>query len=392
MHDVDSPQQTGAPVRRPPASWLHLYADGTFRVGSTTYAQRSAVRLVARKIQIVKSAGRGQPLRIIKGERRLLLVFRQGQWFRWQDTAPAAGLAAAPSVAKKAKAPTARHPPVLPCKSQPSEPAEAAPVASSEAEPPASTPLQPWRPFLAPLLLTAAMFIVSLPYAAGLRGWLVEQFRFDENTWLARGAFHTLCSHALLTPHAAALVYLAAGVLLFGFLVQRNIGVWRTLLLFAWSAGFSVGLWRFLLTPLGQAMVHDLLLKVFTFLAEKRDLGTAMGAAELFAQAWNRLLDLRGPISGAAGAVSGLIVFAVCRGSIGSQRFGGRLTALVLGTAYLALGWCLLWPTVLGERVPYLLFVAGGLGGCSFCFPDRALRFFGDRLKDTLSKEPPQQG
>jgi hypothetical protein len=378
MPELDTPQQW-VPIPRSPAPWLRLFEDGSFQIGKVTCAQRSAVRTALQASHVEKAAGEGQPLRVRKDGQWFHLVFQRGRWFGWHipnPTPPVAKLVPAqlgpPPVAKLV--PARQSTPPTPVPRKPAVPS-AAPAPSAP-----GTAKRLWQPLLAPLLLVAAMLAASV-----LR---IAFFRFDERTGLTVSTIHTLCTHALVTPRAAEFVYLAAGVLLFGFLVQANVGFRRTLVLFFWSAAFSIGFWQFLLTPMGEAMVRDLLAKVVTALADKRDPQTAWQALVAFEEAYGRLLDLRGPIGGAAGAVSGLIFFALWRRSLGFHPYSIRKAALMLGIVYIGIGWYWLWPHALKEPVPYLLFVGGALGGWCFCFPDKALDHFGNRLKDVLTEEP----
>jgi membrane associated rhomboid family serine protease len=367
MKETDAMQRPShssdwTPIQESPVSWLVVYPDGRFRIGSVLLAQKDALRCSVGAIRVSKEAGDGAALTLSAGERRVALLYRRGRWYRWQGR-PAAR-PAAPAV------PPA--PPRVP-------------------DGPGSPRGWSLSAVMAPLVL---LLLLDVGLAAGLAarggqggvgGW-VAACRFDEATWLEGRAYHTLVTHSLVHGRVAEFFYCALGLLLFGWLVQRNVGSWRTLLLFAWSAALSVGFWQFIQTPLGQQVLQEWVEKAFRYVEEHHGPGVALTLLTWYLGAYQQMLSLRGPIAGAAGAVSGLMAFAVCRRYFYPAGRPVRWLTLAAGGAYVALGWRWVWPELLGEPAPYVLFVGGALAGWAFCFPDKALHHFGDSLASALQR------
>jgi membrane associated rhomboid family serine protease len=371
MSESAQSQGQWTPNEASPAAWLTLLPDGDFRIGTTAFRRDMPVQCQVKAVRVTKDKGDGQALLLTRGEKTEALLYWHGQWLRWQQTptavpAPPAG---------------------VPAGEQPM--ASAAVAEPAPATPAPKKPAPRWAGFLAPLVLLLLMAIVSV---LGNRAFgfaaVRSQCQLDDQTWMERGAVHTLVTHPLLALRWEEGIYTAAGILLFGWLVQRNVGPWRTLLLFFWSAAFSVGMWCFLQTQLGQAVLADLVGKVLRWMGENLGWDSALAALAGYDQVYDRLLDLRGPVAGATAAVSGLMMFAVCRRRFYASRWPFKLPELVLSLVYLGIGWLWLWPAVLSTPTPYLLFVGGAVGGWVFCFPDKALYHFGDSLKNVwLNRE-----
>jgi hypothetical protein len=228
--------------------------------------------------------------------------------------------------------------------------------------------------------------MVVLTCGPGLAGHL----QFDEHTWADRGAYHSLVTYAFASPSGVELLYTAVGAVFFGWLVGRNIGPWRTCLLMLWSSLIAVAFWRFILTPFGDAVLNDLITKFLRYLAETKGLETAGAAWTAYAAMYERLLDLHGPILGGVGTVSGLMMFCLCRRRFDRGSRFLRLFTLLLAGVYFAVGVKWVWPVVLCQPVPYLIFVGGALGGWTFCFPDMALKHFSDSASNVLLQSSPQ--
>jgi hypothetical protein len=267
---------------------------------------------------------------------------------------------------------------------------------------PAPRPAAPrpaWRRWpLAPLVLVlvaAAVSAFSLvgPLASGaVAGRLTAQCRFNEDTWVGAWAFHTLVTHAFLHTSAAELAYFAGGLLLFGWLVQRNIGFLRTVLLFAFCAAFSAGFWQFAKTEIGQDLIYRYAGKLFEALRDRVGFEAGFTAAAAYGEAWNHMLALRGEVWGAAGALAGFMTFALCRRRFRAGPVGVKWLVLLLAVGYLALGG-LVWVHGLGRdlgEVPFVLWVGGALGGLFFIIPDKflheALDAAGDKVREKVSE------
>jgi hypothetical protein len=230
------------------------------------------------------------------------------------------------------------------------------------------------------LLVGTALVVSALPLAfarigEGMAERVVVQFRFDENTWLDEWAYHTFVSHAFLHTSAAELAFFATGILLFGWVVGRNVGALRTVLLFCFCASFSIGFWQFAKTPFGQDLIVRYAVKLFDHVNEKYGWEAGATAWLAYAEPWDHMLALQGPVWGAGGALAGLITFAACRRRFRRGRVEVRWLVLVLALCYLAVG-VAVWVNALGREVgdiPFVLYLGGGLGGMFFVIPDRFL-------------------
>lgn len=369
-------------LTRPVASWLRLSGLGTIEADDLVFAQRSAVRADVRSTTLSKAAGEGQPLALSKGPYVLHLRFDGEHWEAcWGSEAPIQYIDNPALLFDRDAVPLAPAPLAAPEAPAPNRPT---PAPSPRKGPPA------WvAAFLAPTLLLAAMAGVTAyvsPEAGGLphAQEVAEHCEFDEGHWLD-GKPHTLCTHAFRATQWAELLYLGAGVVLFGWLAARNVGFWRTLLLFVWSAAASVGLWRFLHTPLGHDMFVNVLGKAIGYVAEKFGPDAGLGALLVFQQAYAEVMAFRGPVCGALGAVAGLIAFASLRRDL-SGKAAPRWAGLLLGAGFLAGALLWAWPELLGKAAPLALLVGGLAGGVAFCLPDMALEHFWGELKDALAR------
>jgi hypothetical protein len=256
--------------------------------------------------------------------------------------------------------------------------------------PQADPPGQPatrrgFPPVAAPLLLV--LFAGSLSAAAWLTngtalGDGLRSLRFDEATWQPGMAYHTFVTHAFLHDNAAELGYAALGIVVFGWVVQRNVGWWRTLLLFAFCAACSIGLWQAAKTDIGQEILGRMAGSVIEQVGERAGWDAAFTTWAGYEQAMNDLVGLRGTAWGAGGALAGLMMFALCR-----RRFDGRVAvkwwALLLAVVYVGVGYAVVWPTFAAREMPYVLMIGGALGGLFFVVPDKFLAHLADAMKDS---------
>jgi membrane associated rhomboid family serine protease len=240
-------------------------------------------------------------------------------------------------------------------------------------------------PVAAPLLLVLAAAAVSaLAWQTDgtALGTGLQQLRFDEATWLPGMAYHTFVTHAFVHANAADLGYAALGVVVFGWIVQKNVGWWRTLLLFGFCAACSVGLWQAAKTEVGQDLLGRAAGNVIDQVADKVGWDAAFTTWAGYDRAMTDLVGMRGAVGGAGGAVAGLMAFALCR-----RRLDGRVAvkwwALLLAAAYVGLGWAVVWPTFVGREMPYALLIGGALGGLFFVIPDKILAHVAGALKDS---------
>jgi hypothetical protein len=391
-----------------PVPGVEPCTDGSFRIGEQRFSPGAGLYgYSVGEASADREPGADRPLVVQSARGRVLLLYRNGLWYQSADGPPQAVPAASPGGKGErlpAKAPGRPGGGAAPLPAA----AKAPPVADQVVglgyvEPGAIEPApkpQPPRPAAGPrrwaavallLLVLTALAVSALPLMLarmdeGLAERAANQCRFDENTWLDTWAYHTFVTHAFLHTGAAELAFFAAGILLFGWIVGRNVGCLRTVLLFCFCAAFSVGFWQFAKTPFGQDLIVRYAGKLFDYVNEKYGWEAGVTAWLAYAQAWEQMLALRGPVWGAGGALAGLITFAVCRRRFRRGRVEVRWLVLVLALAYLAVGgW--VWVHALGRDVaelPFVLYLGGALGGLFFVIPDRFLHELLDAAKDKL--------
>lgn len=240
------------------------------------------------------------------------------------------------------------------------------------------TSSRPMLTLLAPVLL--GVIIVGMSQLAmwadtdqpDLSATLKEHCRFHENEWQERKAYHTFVTHAVLHDNREVLAYSLVGLLWFGWLVARNIGFWRTLFVFAFSAMMSVGVWRFILTPFGEKVVVDVVNRVFDFLIQRFDLEIVLMCLRFYQELCAGIVNFRGPVYGAAGGVAGLMAFALCRQTHYTANAGSRWLTILGISIYVSFGAFYVWPTIVMAAFPTILWIGGAVGGWIACVPDKA--------------------
>ena len=405
MNANDSVRRAWALVISCPVPGVELGMDGSFRIGDRRFSANAGLSgYTVDGVCLDKEPGDDRPLVAESAHGRVFLLYRDGLWYQskagpatqptllkpTRPVASPAALAQELPLEFASKTNGARGAPAervldLPCV----EPGKIAPEAAPR--PPSRPARQPWA-LLGPVLLVLVTLAASglfqvlaaadRPTADRLARWC----SFDETAWLQAGAYHTLLTHAFLHTSGAELAYFAAGTLAFGWLVQRNVGLLRTVLLFGFCAVAGVGFWQGAKTELGQDLLLRVVGKFFRWLAEQHGIETAVTAWLAYGRAMEAMLALRGAVSGGAGAVAGLIAFAACRRRLDGSA-GVRWLVVVLAAVYLGLGLGYVWPVLLARQVPYALFVGGALGGLFFVFPDRFLDHVGKAVKERLQEK-----
>jgi hypothetical protein len=393
MNLSESTHRAWTRVRSCPVPGVELCIDGSFRIGERRFSAKAGLSgYQVGETRVDREPGTDRPLVAESSLGRVFLLYHDGLWYQSQDI-PFATPVEAEHLPLEFVGQNNGVPVAVPA-------AEAVDLPCVEPGSIKTTPVPAPNPtrrasgrwsvlslvllVLATLALSGLFQLLSATEAATagrVAGWC----SFDEQTWLKEGAYHSLITHAFLHTSGWELAYFTVGILLFGWIVQRNVGFLRTVLLFLFCAAAGVGFWQGAKTEFGQDILVRVVGKAFAWIAERVGLETAVTAWLAYGRAMDAMLALRGAVCGAAGAVAGLIAFAACRRQLNGTT-GVRWLVVLLAAGYLALGWAYVWPELLGREVPYVLFVGGALGGLFFIFPDKFLNHLGEAVKDRIQE------
>lgn len=276
-----------------------------------------------------------------------------------------------------------------------------APALRTEPKPPA----QPAQPELAPPAPQRSFAVRALAFLWSVKATLVvlavcgaahavwvggaardamlAHATFTESHWTA-GQYHVLLTHGFLNERGGELAIWLAGLLLFGVIVETNIGSARTLLLATFCSATDVLGYALFNTPDGYEWALIKANQLYWWVFEK----WGFEKAQLVADAWRAIVPLMAwstPLVGSAAVCSGFITFAVCRRTF-EDGIGFRRWNLLLAVVFLAVALGVCWGRVVGTPIPYVLLFGGALGGLAYIFPDKAINQFVEWLREQKAK------
>ena len=378
------------PISCAPVKWLILGPGGTCQIGDRSFPPDAPMTVRVKGTKVRKPPGVGQPIRLIALKGEAVIRYRNEAWQRYPlppelDPFPYHSVDPLAPCAEPAAVATAVQPTQV-------SPATIAPATIALPAPSAPVPEWPVRSVTVAgrallrgarsvalttvlVLGTVAASLAAVGTPAGpSAGWVLSPTDFAAG-WDVRCLAHAVVN---LTP--AELFIWVVGLAVFGLFVERNGGTARATAVALAGALGGIGGYVLFNTPAGQAVLDDLVLRMYLEIVKLCGIGYAQG----FATAVSWLVpncEWSGAVSGSAGVVGALIAYAVVRRKLASEdAVTIRPLKFVVAVAFLvgAIGYA--WPTWVTGPFPFAMLFGGFAGGLAVIFPEKVLKWLGDKM------------